>query len=67
MARTIDDILSRRVRLLFLDARAAVSVADKVAKELAKELGHNEEWAENQIIKFKKLANGFLLEEYQSI
>ena len=67
MARTIDDILSRRVRLLFLDARAAVAVADKVAKELAKELGHNDEWVENQITKFKTLANGFLLAEYQSV
>jgi glycerol-3-phosphate dehydrogenase len=26
MARTIDDVLARRVRLLFLDARAAVHV-----------------------------------------
>jgi glycerol-3-phosphate dehydrogenase len=25
MARTIDDVLARRVRLLFLDARAAIA------------------------------------------
>ncbi|SDX31339.1 glycerol-3-phosphate dehydrogenase/oxidase [Flavobacterium degerlachei] len=66
MARTIDDILSRRVRLLFLDARAAIAVSDKVAKLLAKELGHDEAWAENQTAQFKKLADGFLLTEFRS-
>jgi glycerol-3-phosphate dehydrogenase len=44
MARTIDDVLARRVRLLFLDARAALEASDKVAKLLAKELGHDETW-----------------------
>jgi glycerol-3-phosphate dehydrogenase len=34
MARTIDDVLARRVRLLFLDARAAVASCEKVAKLL---------------------------------
>lgn len=66
MARTIDDILSRRVRLLFLDARAAIAVSDKVAQILAKELGHDEAWAENQTTQFKKLADGFLLTEFRS-
>jgi glycerol-3-phosphate dehydrogenase len=35
MARTIDDVLARRVRLLFLDA-AAVASCEKVAKLLCK-------------------------------
>jgi glycerol-3-phosphate dehydrogenase len=30
MARTIDDVLARRVRLLFLDARAAVASCEKL-------------------------------------
>lgn len=29
MARTVDDVLARRVRLLFLDARAAIQSAEK--------------------------------------
>ncbi|MCG9791328.1 glycerol-3-phosphate dehydrogenase/oxidase [Flavobacterium algicola] len=65
MARTIDDVLSRRVRLLFLDARAAIEVSEKVAQILAKELGHDEEWIKNQTLQFAKLANGFLLTEYK--
>jgi glycerol-3-phosphate dehydrogenase len=30
MARTIDDVLARRVRLLFLDARAAIASVRKL-------------------------------------
>jgi glycerol-3-phosphate dehydrogenase len=41
MARTIDDVC-RRVRLLFLDARAAIASCEKVARLLAKELDHDE-------------------------
>ncbi len=65
MARTIDDVLSRRVRLLFLDARAAITVSEKVAQLLAEELGYDDVWAEDQTTQFKKLANGFLLPEFQ--
>jgi glycerol-3-phosphate dehydrogenase len=65
MARTIDDVLSRRVRLLFLDARAAIAVSEKVAELLAEELGYDQVWVEEQTVQFKKLANGFLLPEYQ--
>lgn len=65
MARTIDDVLSRRVRLLFLDARAAVSVSEKVARIIAKELGHDEAWIQDQVTQFKALANGFLLTEFK--
>lgn len=66
MARTIEDILARRVRLLFLDARASVESCDKVGKLLAKELGHDADWAQKQIAEFKTLANGFLLTEFQT-
>lgn len=65
MARTIDDILARRVRLLFLDARAAIQSSEKVARLLAKELGHNEAWVNKEISNFKKIAKGFLLSEFQ--
>jgi len=65
MARTIDDVLSRRVRLLFLDARAAIAVSEKVAQLLAEELEYDETWAKEQAVEFKKLANGFLLPEFQ--
>jgi glycerol-3-phosphate dehydrogenase len=65
MATTVEDVLSRRVRLLFLDARAAIECSDKVARFLAKELGHDENWIQKQLTEFKAVANGFLLKEFR--
>jgi glycerol-3-phosphate dehydrogenase len=65
MARSIEDVLARRVRLLFLDARAAIESCEKVANLLAKELGYDDTWKQNQITAFKTLANGFLLKEFR--
>ena len=66
MAISLDDILARRVRLLFLDSRAAISSCEKVARFMAKELGKDELWITNQISEFKTIANGFLLPEFRS-
>jgi glycerol-3-phosphate dehydrogenase len=38
-ARSVEDVLARRSRLLFLDARLAAEVAPRVAEVLAEELG----------------------------
>jgi glycerol-3-phosphate dehydrogenase len=57
-------MMFRRVRLLFLDARAAIASCEKVAL-LAKELDHDETWTQNQITEFKTIANGFLLSDFQ--
>ena len=38
-ARTVEDVLARRTRWLFLDARLAMSAADRVAGILSEELG----------------------------
>lgn len=65
MATTIEDILARRVRLLFLDARAAIECSAKVARLLADELMHDEIWIQNQLTEFKTIANGFLLKEFR--
>ncbi len=61
MARTLDDVLARRVRALFLDARAAIEMAPKVAEIMAIELNKDENWVENQINEFTELAQGYLL------
>jgi glycerol-3-phosphate dehydrogenase len=39
MARTVEDVLARRSRLLFVDAQQAAACADEVGKILAEELG----------------------------
>lgn len=61
MARTVEDVLARRVRLLFLDAKAALEAAPLAAKLLAAELGRDSLWQEAQITSFKKLAQAYLL------
>lgn len=64
MARTVEDILARRVRALFLDARAAIDMAPAVAKLLATELQYDETWEKEQVKTFRKLAQSYLLEPY---
>ncbi|MNS21883.1 Aerobic glycerol-3-phosphate dehydrogenase [compost metagenome] len=60
-ARTVEDILSRRVRLLFLDARAAVEAAPTVARLIANELNKDENWINQQIADFTALAKEYIL------
>jgi len=60
MARTIEDLLARRLRILFLDARAAMKAAPVVGEILRKELLQTEEWKQSQITNFLKLAKGYL-------
>ena len=59
-ARTLEDVLSRRTRLLILDAQAAIEAAPAAAGLLARELGYNEEWANHQVLEFTRLAEGYL-------
>ncbi|MBT0552063.1 glycerol-3-phosphate dehydrogenase/oxidase [Riemerella anatipestifer] len=64
MAQTVEDVLARRVRLLFLDARAAIDVAEKVAQFMAQELGKGQQWVDGQVREFVALAEGYLLVPY---
>jgi glycerol-3-phosphate dehydrogenase len=61
MARTVDDMLSRRTRALFLNARAAIAMAPAVAKLMAEELGAGQDWIEQQLQQFNDLARKYLL------
>ncbi len=61
MALDVEDILARRVRLLFLDARAALEVAPEVARIVAKELGHDQTWIDRQVQSFTELAQRYIL------
>ncbi len=60
MAITVEDVLARRVRLLFLDARAAIASAEKVARVIAAEAGRDEQWIAKQVQEFRSLARGYL-------
>ena len=61
MAITVEDVLARRIRMLFLDAHAALQSAPAVAKLMAEEMGKDEAWQQDQLKDFTVLAQGYLL------
>lgn len=55
MARTVEDVLSRRTRAWVLNASAAVEMAPRVAELLARELGRDVKWVAEQVQAFTEL------------
>lgn len=66
MARTIEDVLSRRTRALLLDAHAAIECAPVVAAKMASELGYDNAWKEEQLREFERLAEAYLPDGIQA-
>lgn len=64
MARTVEDVLARRLRILFLDAKAAIEMAPKVAALMAAARGLDEVWQQEQVDAFTALASRYLPEPY---
>jgi len=60
MAITVEDVLARRTRLLFLDAKLAMQAAPLVAKEMATVLNNDEDWIQSEIDNFTQLAKNYL-------
>jgi len=60
MVRTVDDYLSRRSRATFLNARAAMEMAPRVAQLLAEELKRDDPWVQDQLAQYTEIASGFL-------
>jgi len=63
MARTIEDVLARRTRALFLDARAARDMAPAVARLMAAELKKDASWEKEQLLSFNSVAKNYLVDE----
>lgn len=61
MARTLDDVLARRMRVLFLDAAGAIALAPIVVEIMANELGNDKKWMDEQLERFDELAKAYLL------
>lgn len=59
MARTLEDLLARRTRAVFLNAQAALRMAPRVAEILAQERGKDGAWKNEQLRDFAELAAGF--------
>jgi len=59
MARSVEDVLARRTRALFLNAEAAIAIAEPVARLLSAELGRDEAWIAAQVSEFCALAEQY--------
>ena len=59
MACTVEDVLARHTRALFLNARAAMAMAEPVAHLLATELGRDKAWVDAQVAEFITLAQQY--------
>jgi glycerol-3-phosphate dehydrogenase len=62
MAMGIEDILARRIRLLFLDAKLAISVAPMVASIIAPYLQKDKNWEAAELKSFTQLAEQYILQ-----
>ena len=60
LAARVEDVLARRLRLLFLDARVAMEITRAVAEIMARELGRDKAWVEDEVESFLSLAEGYL-------
>ncbi len=61
MARTVEDVLARRTRALFLNARAAIEMAPRVAGLMSAEFGEDGVWEENEVEAFEEVARNYVL------
>jgi glycerol-3-phosphate dehydrogenase len=60
MPVTIEDILARRTRSLFLNARSSEKIAPEVAAIMAEELGYDMFWQKEQIASYKYLVKNYI-------
>lgn len=61
MVYTLEDVLARRTRCLFLDAKETIRIAPKVAEILADALKKDQHWQTEQINLFHQLAINYTL------
>jgi glycerol-3-phosphate dehydrogenase len=65
MAITTEDVLSRRTRLLLLDAGEAIRISEKVSDMIAVLRNKNEDWKNQDTLSFRKLAENYIFSDKQ--
>jgi glycerol-3-phosphate dehydrogenase len=60
MPLNLEDILARRTRALFLNARASADIAGEVAGIMAAEMGYGPEWRKDQTESYIKLVQNYI-------
>lgn len=63
MAIRVEDVLSRRLRATFLNAKAAFESTEKVAALMRKYLNKSQQWEQKEILGFKKIAKSFIVDK----
>ncbi|MAR43665.1 MAG: FAD-dependent oxidoreductase [Flavobacteriaceae bacterium] len=61
MAMNLEDVMARRTRSLFLDARECLRIAPKVLEIMAKEMKKNTNWIKNESANFEKVARNYIV------
>jgi glycerol-3-phosphate dehydrogenase len=61
MAVTLEEVMARRTRCLFLDAQAAMEAAEPVARAMAGMLGEGDEWVDEQVRVFAEVAENYVV------
>ena len=64
MALTVEDVLSRRIRMLILDPEAALAAAESVARTMAGVLHKEEDWITTELTNFRKIAAKYLISKH---
>ena len=62
MARNLEDVLARRTRALFLDAKESLRIAPEAVKIMALELGEDQQWIQTQLESYDVLASRYLID-----
>jgi glycerol-3-phosphate dehydrogenase len=62
-AHTVEDVLARRTRALFLDARESLRIAPEVASLMAKEMNKNRKWVRQQLEQFSATAKNYYIDD----
>ncbi len=61
MARHIEDVLARRMRILFIDAKAATEMSMRVAELMQEALDQSDTWKAKELEAFQQLAAKYLI------
>jgi glycerol-3-phosphate dehydrogenase len=60
MPLNLDDLLARRSRALFLNAKASSDIAEEAAGIMAEEMGHDDTWRKDQVESYRQLVNIYI-------
>ena len=61
MAIHLEDVLARRIRCLFLDAKETFKIAPKVAEIMAEALQKDEDWIANELKEFNTITQNYII------